>query len=248
MFVVVSKHESLTRITNTNHDMINKALEVLESGGIIGFPTDTVYGIGCDAYNQDAIERIYKLKNRPLNKPLTLFIRDKSELEKYAYIPAIGEARLGEKLIEEFWPGELTIIFSAKPNCPTLQPLDHFNPSTLEPLTVAIRIPNYEPILTILKKYKNPLATTSANLSNSLPPITHISLQIKPNLIIPGTSKSGIPSTIINLSTPSPRGKPPRGEPFRGEPLRGEPPTIIRKGKIKIPNNFLKPLTCRIFE
>ena len=213
--------------------VIRKAIQVLKNGGIIGFPTDTVYGIGCDALNPDAVKKIYKLKNRSPEKPLILFIQDKSELKKFAYVPP-----LANQLIEKFWPGELTIIFSAKPDCPqptpeplnpqppeplnpsTLQPfnpstLQPLNPSTLQPLTIAIRIPNYEPILTILKEYKNPLATTSANIEGVPPPRSHLDLIIKPDLVIPGTAKSDTPSTIINIST--------------------HPPTIIRKGKINIP-------------
>ncbi len=187
--------------------IIDKALQVLNEGGIIGFPTDTVYGIGCDAFNPNAIEKIYKLKNRNHNKPLILFLRDKSELEKYAYVPTIGE-----KLTGKFWPGPLTIIFSAKPNCPiqlsphllsslSLKPL---NSSALDPLTIGIRIPNCESILTILKEYKNPLATTSANLEGTPPPKSGLNFNIKPDFIISGTVKSGLSSTIIDISGHSP--------------------------------------------
>ncbi|MCK4306950.1 threonylcarbamoyl-AMP synthase [candidate division WOR-3 bacterium] len=184
--------------------VIDEAIQVLKSGGVIGFPTDTVYGIGCDALNPDAVKKIYKLKNRSPEKPLILFVQDKSEIEKFAYIPP-----LANQLIEKFLPGELTIIFSAKPDCPI-----HSTPQLLNS-SIAIRIPNYEPILTILKEYKNPLATTSANIEGVPPPRSHLDLIIKPDLVIPGTAKSDTPSTIINIST--------------------RPPTITRKGKINIP-------------
>lgn len=169
---------------------VRKAIEVLKCGGVIGFPTDTVYGIGCDAYNQQAKQKIYNLKKRALIKPLILFIRSKSELNKYvSEIPEVGS-----RLIDKFWPGKLTIIFGAKSNSPVQSPN----------FTIGIRIPNYEPILTILKNYENPLATTSANIEGTPPPINNLEINITPDFIIPGECGSGIPSTIIDIcgSTP----------------------------------------------
>ncbi|MDD5529144.1 MAG: L-threonylcarbamoyladenylate synthase [bacterium] len=165
-------------------DLIENAINTLNNGGIIGFPTDTVYGIGCDAHNLIAIDKIYKIKHRNKEKPLILFIKDTAELDKYVYVPEIGL-----KLINAFWPGALTIIFKAKPGSPV----------TSSNNTLGIRIPASEPIFSILSKYPNPLATTSANIESSPPPNSHLDLNIKVDFIIPGTS-GNISSTIIDIS------------------------------------------------
>jgi L-threonylcarbamoyladenylate synthase len=165
-------------------DLIENAINTLNNGGIIGFPTDTVYGIGCDAHNLIAIEKIYKIKHRNKDKPLILFIKDKAKLDKYAYVPEIGL-----NLINAFWPGALTIIFNAKSDSPVKNSNN----------TIGIRIPASEPILSILSKYSNPLATTSANLESFTPPNSHLDLNIKVDFIIPGTSDN-ISSTIIDIS------------------------------------------------
>ncbi len=183
---------------------------MLEKGGIIGFPTDTVYGIGCDAYDKKAVERIYELKKRPLHKPLILFIKDKTELPKY--VTSIPKVAL--KLIDKFWPGALTLIFKAKSNCPIKGPNS----------TIGIRIPGCEPILEILHSYKNPLATTSANLNGTKAPIKDLEVNIKPDFIIKGggsdeglpvshSFSEGLPSTILDITC--------------------SPPALLREGKIK---------------
>ncbi|MDD2891167.1 MAG: L-threonylcarbamoyladenylate synthase [bacterium] len=165
-------------------DLIEGAISTLGNGGIIGFPTDTVYGIGCDAHNLIAIDKIYKIKHRNKAKPLILFIKDTSELDKYVYVPEIGL-----KLINAFWPGALTIIFKAKSD----SPIKSFND------TMGIRIPVSEPIFSILSKYSNPLATTSANIESFAPSNSHLDLTIKVDFVIPGTS-GNISSTIIDIS------------------------------------------------
>ena len=78
-------------------DIIERAILVLRQGGIIGFPTDTVYGIGCDASKKQSISKIYELKNRTPSKPLILFIKDKAELDKY--VEEIND--IGERLINK---------------------------------------------------------------------------------------------------------------------------------------------------
>ena len=165
-------------------DLIENAISTLNNGGIIGFPTDTVYGIGCDAHNLIAIDKVYEIKHRNKAKPLILFVKDKSELDKYVYVPEIGL-----KLIDAFWPGALTIIFKSKPNS-TVKSSNN---------TIGIRIPASEPILSIISKYSNPLATTSANPESFAPPNSHLDLNIKVDFVIPGIS-GNISSTIIDIS------------------------------------------------
>lgn len=180
-----------------NKNLIENTISILSnSGKIIGFPTDTVYGMGCDAFNLKAINKIYKLKGREKSKPLILFIKNISELDKY-----VQKSIIGLKLAKAFWPGALTIIFKAKSDCPV----------QASNKTIAIRIPDNETILSILKKYPNPIATTSANLEGSPPPLTHSQINLKLDFITPGRS-GNIPSTIIDISV--------------------YPPIILREGKI----------------
>lgn len=177
--------------------LIENTISILNDGGIIGFPSDTVYGMGCDAYNSKAINRIYELKRRKgRKKPLILFIKDISELPEYVKASVVGL-----ELAEAFWPGALTIIFKAKSRCPIHGPK----------ATVGVRIPVAEPILSILRQYPNPLATTSANVESIPPPITHSELNIKLDFVIPGKS-GNVPSTIIDITS--------------------YPPVILREGKI----------------
>jgi L-threonylcarbamoyladenylate synthase len=165
---------------------IQKAIEILRTGGIIGFPTDTVYGIGCDARNPDAVNRIYELKKRSPSKPLILFIKDKSVLAQYARIPDAAKA-----LIETFWPGKLTIIFTSEPGSPIQGPDS----------TVAVRIPNHEPVLSILEAYENPLATTSANVEGTPAPQSDKEMDIVPDFVVSGMCGGQVSSTIIDVSS-----------------------------------------------
>ena len=126
-----------------------------------------------------------------------MFIGEKSEAGKYAYIPHVGNL-----LIEKFWYGGLTIIFSSRNKVPLIE---HNS-------TISIRAPSAKPILEILRRYKKPIATTSANLEGAIPPTSYQEIKLGVDFIIPGTS-GRIPSTIIDVSI--------------------SPPTILREGKVR---------------
>lgn len=169
-----------------NKELIRKAINALKQSSIIGFPTDTVYGIGCDAYNTEAVAKIYELKQRPETKPLILFIPNKSELNKY--VKRLSPMAL--KLAQHFWPGSLTLVLEAQESCP-IQARNG---------TVAVRIPYRKAILQILSQYPRPLATTSANLNGAPAPMKDTELRIKPDFVIPGECNQGISSTILDVS------------------------------------------------
>ena len=100
-----------------NHELkrqIKLAVEVLKRGGIVAYPTDTVYGLGADPLNEKAVSRIYEVKNRPHNSPLPLLLADKSDLLKVALI--VPETAW--RLVEQFWPGGLTLVVKKTPGCP----------------------------------------------------------------------------------------------------------------------------------
>jgi L-threonylcarbamoyladenylate synthase len=161
----------------------------LSSGGVIIFPTDTVYGIGCDSFSPNPIQRIFEIKGRDFSKALPVLIGDLEQIN----LVASRLDRRSEKLIKAFWPGPLTIILPKNASLPpNLSPYE----------TVGIRMPNY-PWLLDLIKLTGPLAATSANPSGS-PEARNVKeavriLDGKIDLIIDGgQSYSNLPSTVVD--------------------------------------------------
>lgn len=130
---------------------IEKASQIVSQGGIVVFPTDTVYGIGCNPYNKDAVKKIYKIKSRDFSKPFPLLVYSKEIAERIALFDVFTK-----KIVERFWPGPLTII---------LKLTDESLKKSLN-LTdkIALRVPNHKCTLELLKKC-NLLVGTSANIS-----------------------------------------------------------------------------------
>ncbi len=130
---------------------IDKAVGLLQKGEIIAFPTETVYGLGADAFNPAAVARIFELKNRPRFDPLIVHIGAKDWLQRLvSHIP-----RKAELLIDLFWPGPLTIIFRKKEIIPDIV--------TAGLSTVAIRMPQHEVALDLIGRLQKPIAAPSAN-------------------------------------------------------------------------------------
>ncbi|MBR2241108.1 MAG: threonylcarbamoyl-AMP synthase [Clostridia bacterium] len=136
-----------------DEDELNKCVQVLQHGGLVIFPTETVYGIGASAYCEEAVKRIYEAKNRPNDKPLSILVSDKNEISKYAII----ENDLEKKIIENFMPGPITIILKKKQGV--------FDYISSGKDTIGIRIPDNEIILQLLKKSGLPIVAPSANIS-----------------------------------------------------------------------------------
>lgn len=185
---------------------IKNAVQSLERGGIIAFPTDTVYGIGCGAYEIEAINRIYGMKRRARNKPLILFVKGKKDVKKYCF----GSAS-GTRLINKFWPGALTLVFKAKADT-------SINVKAADG-SLGVRMPNNDIILEILSQYRKPLATTSANYEGA--PVFSSAQKIEDafgkeiELVVDGgVYRENIPSTILDVSS--------------------HPAKLLRKGKVGI--------------
>jgi len=175
--------------SKTDDAGIKRAIYVLERGGIIAFPTDTVYGVGCDASNRDAVKRIFRIKHRNRNKPLVMFISNKNEINKYVK----PMTKIRRRIVEHLLPGAITLIFKAKEN-----PL----PGLLgDQNKISIRIPKYSFIRKLLGEYRMPLATTSANLSGDMPTSTYRNIALDVDLILKDDSiPDGSPSTVLDLS------------------------------------------------
>ena len=184
---------------------IQIALRILQSGDIVAFPTDTVYGLGALAFNNTAIESIYKAKNRPIEKAIPILIGDLSDFEKVADdIP-----NMALRFASRFWPGPLTCIVPKKQTLPL---------AVSATSTVAVRIPDHVDARALLRA-AGPMAVTSANISGGQNPSTAQEVYDQLNGRIPlildgGTTQGGIPSTLVDCT--------------------GELPMILREGPITL--------------
>lgn len=171
---------------------IQRAKKLLDSGKLIGLPTETVYGLAGNALNEDAITQIFSVKNRPSFDPLIVHTHSPAKLEQF--VKDIPERAL--PLIEELWPGPLTLLLSKKEIIPSLVT------SGLE--RVAVRVPNHPVALGLLKELDYPLAAPSANPFGYISPTKpeHVQAQLgdKIDYILDGSiAEVGIESTIVGF-------------------------------------------------
>ena len=177
--------------TLKDNDQLRLIADYLGSGKLLIYPTETIYGIGCDAFNETAVGRIYEIKQRPENKPLILLVRDVNMLmELVAEIPLVAQ-----QLMTAFWPGPLTMIFRAKPGISGLL--------TGGTGRIGVRQSPHPLVTSIFQGYGHPLVSTSANISNSAPAavIKDIPTFIteKVDLIIDAGNIGSTPSTVIDV-------------------------------------------------
>jgi len=177
---------------------IKAAAEVILRGGLVAFPTETVYGLGANAMNENAVKRIYEAKKRPLDNPIIVHVASKREI-----IQLTKEIPLkAEKLMKTFWPGPLTLVLNASNKVPK---------ATTGGLgTVAVRMPNHKVALSLIKKSRVPIAAPSANLSGN--PSPTIAEHVKKDLygriemiLDGGSTNIGLESTVLDLTVDPPQ-------------------------------------------
>jgi L-threonylcarbamoyladenylate synthase len=178
-------------LSATSAEAIPRALEVLQAGGLVAFPTDTVYGVGTLAFNGKAVESIYAAKDRPIAKAIPILLGDWEDIEKVA----ISIPSTARKLASRFWPGPLTILVPKKPELPE---------GVSATATVGVRVPDHE-VARALLRAAGPMAVTSANISGEASPTTAeevvAQLSGRIQLIIDGgKTPGGIPSTVVDCS------------------------------------------------
>jgi L-threonylcarbamoyladenylate synthase len=174
-------------------DTMPGALAVLQAGGLVAFPTDTVYGVGALAFDGKAIESIYTAKDRPIEKAIPILISDPQELEKVG----IDIPEVARKLASRFWPGPLTILVPKRADLPE---------AVSATSTVGVRMPDHEVARSLLR-LAGPLAVTSANISGGLSPISaeEVYEQLAgriPLIIDGGRTPGGVPSTLVDCTAP----------------------------------------------
>jgi tRNA threonylcarbamoyl adenosine modification protein (Sua5/YciO/YrdC/YwlC family) len=192
---------------NPQGRFIRKAAEVLSNGGVIVYPTDTVYGIGCDIFNKKAIDRIYELKGKSRKQPLSFIVPDLKEISKYAHVSDDAY-----RLMRRIFPGPYTVVL----------PATRMVPRRIAPVnkrTVGIRIPDNKICMLLLKEFPNPIISTSANLSGqdilNDPEKILEELGDKVDLILDCGLLGLEPSTVIDLT--------------------GKEPVVLRQGKGPFP-------------
>jgi len=188
-------------------EAIHQAAEIIKKGGLVAFPTETVYGLGADAFNPIAVARVFEVKQRPHFDPLIVHVSDLADLKKLVIkIPSHAK-----KLIKRFWPGPLTIVLTKREEVP-----DIVNAGLP---TVAIRMPNHPMALRFIELADCPIAAPSANPFGYLSPTTaeHVRDQLGDQIdfvLDGGPCEVGVESTIISFSESKPRLLRPGGVPL----------------------------------
>ncbi len=179
-------------------DALDRAVGVLRSGGLVAFPTDTVYGVAAHAFIPRAVERLYQVKGRPRDKPIPLLLADPEDLE----MVALEISSLARELAQLFWPGPLSLVLACHPRVPK-EVVAGGN-------SVAVRIPDHPIPQNLARLLRAPLATTSANRSGGPDAITaqEVAHQIGTDIeliIDGGPCPGGVPSTVLDLTASPPR-------------------------------------------
>jgi len=184
--------------TNPDPDIIQEAAGVIRNGGVIVFPTRCLYGLGADAFNPAAVERIFKIKQRPAEKPILILIDDPKRLERL--VTHISDA--ARAIMERFWPGRVTLVFDAGAEVP-----DTLTAGTGK---IGIRLAGHPVAAALARAIQGPITGTSANLSGQ--PGCHQIEDLQPGvaehldlILDAGSLKGGRGSTVVDVTGEIPR-------------------------------------------
>ena len=181
------------KATKTN---ITVAAKIVRQGGLVVYPTETVYGLGCDPLNIEAVQRLLDVKGER-NKPLPILASSIADAEKIAYISSNGK-----KMAEHFWPGALTMVFPKKPALPDVV--------TFGWDSVGLRVSGNAVALDLIRLSGGLLVGSSANLSGEAPPrsVQNLSVELKNVVDVVldgGAAAHGVPSTVADLTSEKPK-------------------------------------------
>ncbi len=182
----------IIKIKNNNSEKLEEIASLINNNKVIVFPTETVYGIGTNGLDRNAIEKLYKIKERTFSKPITLLV------SSYEMICSVANiiSPLEKKIISNFFPGPVTLILNKKKIVPNIL--------TANTDTVGVRMPDNELILKLIEYCKVPIATSSANISGFPASIDvediYNCFKDKVDLYIDGgKSRIGVPSTVVKV-------------------------------------------------
>ncbi|MEE8294211.1 MAG: L-threonylcarbamoyladenylate synthase [Sphingomonadales bacterium] len=186
----------------TNANKILKAIpenilasaDILRSGGLVAFPTETVYGLAANALDEKAVARIFEAKTRLADKPLIIFVSNFENAKKFAKF-----SPLAEKLADHFWPGALTLVLDRALDC-------NLAPNVSAGFkTIGVRVPGNQTALALTKALSFPLAVTSVNLSGHPSPLKAQEITLAVDVVLDGgASELGIESTVIDATGETP--------------------------------------------
>lgn len=199
---MIKKQKSLKIIQvdplNPSHDQILEAYRIVKNGGVIMFPTQHLYGLGAEALNVKAVDKVFKIKQRPYNKPLLVLIHEQKDLTKL--VQQIPSSAI--RIMECFWPGALTIVFEAKKVLPANL--------TAGTDRIGVRMPQHPVALALAKALKSPITATSANITGNsgcsrvsdIDPLIADPLDL---ILDAGPLKGGIGSTVVDVTHDFPK-------------------------------------------
>jgi len=168
---------------------LEKAVEVLESGGVVVYPTETVYGLGADAFSERAVRRVFELKGRDFKKPISVAVSSFEMLESVAIV----ESAEVEEILNALLPGPVTVLLPRRAVLPEI--LTGGSP------LVGVRMPEHEIALRLITAFGRPLTATSANISGKKPPASFEDVEIEADFKLNGgRCPYGEPSTVVCLS------------------------------------------------
>lgn len=222
----------MTVIKHADPASIREAATLIQRGELVAFPTETVYGLGADALNAEAVARIYAAKGRPSTDPLIVHIHDARQIDQVAIrVPPLAYA-----LMERFWPGALTLVLPRAESIPA---------SVSAGLaTVAVRMPDHPVAMQLIQMADRPIAAPSANRFAHTSPTTaqHVYDDLAgrlPLILDGGPCAIGVESTILNLTVQPPLVLRPGG--ISLEQLRDVIPTVARLERYLHPNEEALP-------
>lgn len=184
------------QILRTTADNLVIASQILAEGGLVAYPTDTVYGLGCNPFNVKALKRLFKVKGER-DKPLPILASDVESIEKIAFLSV--KAR---KIAARFWPGPLTLVLPKKPALPEI--------ATCNLNSVGVRIPKHDVALRFIRLSNGLLVGTSANKTGAKPPCTaqEVAEQLREEVDVildGGTTPLGVSSTVVDFTQEKPK-------------------------------------------
>jgi len=184
------------QILRATADNLAVASQILADGGLVAYPTDTVYGLGCNPFNVKALKRLFKVKGER-DKPLPILASDVESIEKIAFL-----SEKARKIAARFWPGPLTLVLPKKPAL--------LETATCNLNSVGVRIPKHDVALRLIRLSNGLLVGTSANKTGAKPPCTaqEVAEQLREEVDVildGGTTSLGVSSTVVDFTQEKPK-------------------------------------------